>query len=177
MSRTSGFTLLELMVAISVAAVLLTMGVPSFTSTIRQNCAVSGANALLGVLTLARSEALKRGGHVTVCKSGDGHACARGSSVSWTQGFLIFAETGAIGTLEAGEDVIAAQMPMNTCGSVSTNSYANYISFDENGKANTNGSFFIRAQGDGSVNRTVSVFVSRVRVCDSAHEKNCKAPP
>ncbi len=60
MNAERGFTLLELIVTVVVASILLTVAVPSFTTLIRSNRAASEANALLTMLTLARSEAIKR---------------------------------------------------------------------------------------------------------------------
>ena len=61
-----GFTLLELMVAIAVLAILATVGVPSFRALIQNNRVTTQANELVSALSFARTEAVKRGRDVEV---------------------------------------------------------------------------------------------------------------
>lgn len=56
----AGFTLLELLIAITVAGVALAIAVPSFTSIITSNQLSSTANELVGALNQARIQAIKR---------------------------------------------------------------------------------------------------------------------
>ena len=72
----SGFTLVELMVTLAVAAILMALAVPSFTSVINGNRLTSTANELVSSLQLARSEALRRNTQVRVCRSLNGTSCA-----------------------------------------------------------------------------------------------------
>lgn len=64
LSRTEGFTLIELMVTIAVAAVLLAVAVPSFRHLIISNRLTTAANDVITSVTLARSEAIKRNANV-----------------------------------------------------------------------------------------------------------------
>ena len=61
-----GFTLLELMVAIAVLAVLATVGVPSFRDLIQNNRITTQTNELVTALSFARAEAIKRGQTIQV---------------------------------------------------------------------------------------------------------------
>lgn len=177
MARNRGFTLLELMVAVAVGAILLTLGVPSFSASVRQNCVVSGANAFLATLTLARSEALSRDTTVSICKSSDGLHCARGTGTSWNQGFLMFADPDGNGRQTATEPLITAASPSIACGHMKTNRYSNYISFGSDGKANADGSFFVIADGADDINRAIVVFLGRVRICNAQSGGTCPPVP
>lgn len=59
-ANSGGFTLLELMVAIAVLAILLAVGLPSYQSLREDNALVGAARVLYADIQLARSEAVKR---------------------------------------------------------------------------------------------------------------------
>ncbi len=102
-----GFTLIELMVTLAVAAILLTVGVPSFRATVENNRLTTAANELVSALNLARSEAIKRGVRVTVCKSADGATCT--TSGDWEQGWIVFVDLNGDGIFDDDGDTIPCE--------------------------------------------------------------------
>lgn len=82
-----GFTLIELMVTVSVAAVLLAVAAPSFNSVVINNRLSGYANSWVASAQLARSEAIKRNSPVTLCRSANGSTCA--ASGTWDQGWVV----------------------------------------------------------------------------------------
>jgi len=104
MRTQTGFTLIELMVTIAVVAILLTVGVPSFRSLTQNNRMSTQANELMAALTLARSEAVKRGASVTICSSADQASCA--GSNNWATGWIVFSDSNADATVDAGETIV-----------------------------------------------------------------------
>lgn len=101
MANWNGFTLIELMVTIAIAAILLTVGVPSFVSTVQNNRMVASLNDLVTDLNLARSEAVTRGVRVTACRSSDGQTCNTGNG-DWSQGWIVFSDPNNSGAFENG---------------------------------------------------------------------------
>ena len=69
MNRKAGFTLIELIITVALAAIIVTIGIPSFRTAILNNSRTAQVNEFVGVLNLARSEAAKRGLRVTICRS------------------------------------------------------------------------------------------------------------
>ncbi len=61
-----GFTAIELMVAISIAAILIIIGVPLLTSHLEANKLKASANLLSQQLRYAKSEAIRRNANITV---------------------------------------------------------------------------------------------------------------
>ena len=67
--KTQGFTLIELMVVITVLAILVTVGVPSFTQSIKSNRLSATTNDLVSLINYARAESARRGVDVTITAS------------------------------------------------------------------------------------------------------------
>lgn len=91
-NKAVGFTLVELLVTLSVVAILLTLGVGGFRTLIANVKMTNAANSLIGHLQFARSEAVKRGAEVSLCPSTDGTSCVAGSDGSWETGYLVRVE-------------------------------------------------------------------------------------
>jgi type IV fimbrial biogenesis protein FimT len=89
MNRLSlGFTLIELMVAITVGGILLSLAVPAFSGFLHEDRNIGQVNSLVGSLNYARSEAVKRAtpAGVTVCPSTDGQTC---TGTAWSSGWIV----------------------------------------------------------------------------------------
>ena len=87
--KSLGFTLIEVMVTMSVAAVLTATAVPAFRSFLQNDRAMTQSTSLVLSLNVARSEAIKQdiSGGVSVCPSTDGLTCS-GASM-WEQGWIV----------------------------------------------------------------------------------------
>jgi type IV fimbrial biogenesis protein FimT len=89
-NQAPGLTLIELLVTLTVAALLLTVGAPSFAQLIDKVAVRAESNRLLSALMLARSEAVTRNGPVSVCPSSyesSGHALCSGKLAD---GWMVF---------------------------------------------------------------------------------------
>ena len=89
-SRGQGFTLVELVTTLAVAGILLSLAVPSFSQFVKNNRLITQANDFVTALNVARSEAIRRGNRVTLCKSSNQVSCA--GAGSWDQGWIIFVD-------------------------------------------------------------------------------------
>lgn len=117
---------------LTVAALVLTIGIPSFRELLLDTRLTTQLNHFNGVLLLARSEALRRGVRVTLCRSADGVRC--GSGVGWEQGWLLFTDSAANGQLD-GDDVLLQRQTAFASGTTLRGNLrvANYISFTPDG--------------------------------------------
>jgi len=103
-SPQAGFTLIELMTVIVIAAVLAAAALPSFFDAIERNRIVSQNNELLATFAFARSEAIKRNGTVGVCAL---NAALTGCATdNWNRGWLVWADTDRSATFNAGDEVL-----------------------------------------------------------------------
>lgn len=83
----AGVTLIEMLVALAIAAILASMAVPSFSRFINDTRQSSTVTQLMSDLNRARSEAVKRGQRVLVCARASDTACAM--NLNWQNGWLV----------------------------------------------------------------------------------------
>ncbi len=143
MNGHSGFTLLELIVTLALAAIVLTLGVPSLQEWIRNNRFLTDVDALVVALQLTRSEAVKRGVRVTLYKSANGTSCAHDGG--YEQGWIVFVDPNNNATVDADEEVIHAfeAIAAGTGTTLTGNQpVAKYVSYTADGVARlTSGAF------------------------------------
>ncbi len=131
-SSERGVTLIELLVALSILAILLAVGVPALSQFSVNSRLSHYANSIFSDLALARSEAIKRNRRVVLCKSSDGLTCT--NTGDWSQGWIVFADPDNDGNRDGG-DLIIHKMPASAPGYrlMGNSQIDNYVSYDSQG--------------------------------------------
>lgn len=106
----TGFTAIELIVVVSIVAVLATLAAPSFAPLIDSWRVRQATEQLQSTLYYARSEAIKRGGRVAIQKlPNNANGCTTASSTGikdWDCGWFVCADTNGNGTCNATDPVL-----------------------------------------------------------------------
>lgn len=130
----AGFTLIELLVSLAVLGILAAVVVPGLAQFGHAARMSMLGNRFLGDLAHARSEAIKRGKRVVVCKSINGVVCT--TTGHWDGGWMVFEDSNNNGRREATEtrlSVVEAQPPgWRVKG---TFSGAHYVSYHPMGRS------------------------------------------
>ncbi len=162
-----GLTIIELLVALMVVSILMTVGAPAMGNFIKNNRLSQSSFDVLGTINLARSEAVKRRVRVILCRSADSTAASPtcgGSTSIWTTGWLIFASGDNNNTYENGTDTLLGIGVVSADGvAVKSNSTSN-INLEYNPDGTTN-------EGGGT---------ARFAICDTrggANGKQINVPP
>ncbi len=103
MKREHGFTLIELMVTLAIAAILLMVGVPSMRDLILNNRLTAATNTFRSSLNIVRSEAIKQGRDATLCVSSDSATCT--GETDWSLGWIAWVDRDNSGAPSADEIV------------------------------------------------------------------------
>jgi type IV fimbrial biogenesis protein FimT len=128
-----GFSLIELMVTIAIAAILLAIAAPSFDSVAQSMKLTSYANSLVASIQLARSEAIKRNAVVSLCVSSNGSTCETGG---WEQGWIVMCNSTDNTTCDpagANTIVIESQPAVSSGWKITESSTLASISFQPTG--------------------------------------------
>ena len=135
----SGFTLIELMVTLTIAATLAAVAVPTVQSFLRSNELSAASSELLTAINTARVEAMKTGQSTMVVPVDNG--------ASWSEGWVVFVDKNRNQTYSSGTDTVLAQHgAMASYFSVAGNGTATgtvpYILFNASGYAKTKADAF-----------------------------------
>ncbi len=105
MKMNNGFTLTELMVTLAIIAIVATVSGPSFSDMIKNNRLTTQANEFISDLNVTRSEAVKRGTSVIMCRSTDSATCDTDGTRAkqWEHGWLVYADMNGNGSLDSTE--------------------------------------------------------------------------
>ena len=141
-SRRAGFTLIELMVTLSMAAILMAIAIPNIRNFLRNNRLTSGVNDLLHSIQVARTEAIKRQqGNVVVCGTTDPAAGTAALTCTYNtfRGWFVFQDTNGNWQRDAGEPVIETHTLIDASVTVKPDANSDIVSFGPSGFANPAG--------------------------------------
>lgn len=161
--KARGFTLLELMIVIFIAAIILGLGIPSFQRTMQHNRMSGSTNNVIGSMHMARSEAIKSRVPVTVCASNNPLAvaptCAVGGNIT---GWVVFVDDADIDgdtfpdgniVIDVGERILQqnAALPAQITNRLNNSAF---VSFGPNG---------FRRDGPGALQSTTMMLFCDAR--------------
>ncbi len=159
---THGFTLIELLITIAIAGILLGVGVPSFSTAVKESRISSQYNTMVGSLYMARSEAVKGSSEVTVCPRESAGAKQCGDKQDWKNGWLVFIDRTTVqgeatANVDATDEIIAVETSLNGGNTIMA------ISSPTNTAANAAQVGFVRYLQTGGAQWSTGTVV----VCDS----------
>ncbi len=122
MKHRRGYTLIEVMVVVSIIAILTALAAPSFVRTVRSTTISNSVNSFMSDMRYARSESIRRGASVVMCRSNAPEAtsptCGSGSGIDvdgdglgdgWASGWIVFEDLDGDGTKDANEPVFKVE--------------------------------------------------------------------
>lgn len=182
--RERGFTLIELMTAIAIAAVLLLVAVPSFVKFQRNSELTSATNSFVGALNVARGEAMKRGMNSMIIPN---------TGTDWDSGWTVFVDSDRSSSYDANTDItVLKQDPLpsyfSTTGRTGSGDAAEYVMFDPSGYSKTVGSAAFQSltltigrndlsgtDKDEQSRLLVVAMTGRIRACRPSTDTTCVA--
>lgn len=140
---TKGLTLIELVVAVAIFAVLASLAAPNLKSFMRSNRLTSATNDLASSLNIVRSEAVKRSTSIKLCISDATQSDCNTGSSNWEDGWIAFVDTNDSDTVNSGETVLRVNAALGGGTTVRSEQFPSTITFNSDGSAEAIGSFRI----------------------------------
>ncbi|MDH3334412.1 MAG: GspH/FimT family pseudopilin [Gammaproteobacteria bacterium] len=158
MRTEKGFTLIELMIAVGLTGLLLSMAVPAldiFVSNARQTGAI---NDFVSSIHQARSTAVTTNTRVTICPSAGGTNC---EAVGWNAGWIVFSDPDSDRNVDNGERIIGTAGSLDGL-TIQSAEFGTFLMYRPNGRvmnASLNGSSgsFIVCDGRGADHAKVMI--------------------
>tara|TARA_R100001143_G_scaffold63457_2_gene70622 strand:+ start:899 stop:1513 length:615 start_codon:yes stop_codon:yes gene_type:complete len=155
-----GYTMMEILMVIAVAAILVAVAVPSLEDTVSRNARDSIQLDLMSSLALARSQAVTLSATVSVCHSSNQSTCSNTTGSDWNQGWLVFSDFDADGVVDSGDgdeilrinvpgsDIVTIEL-MNSSNATISNEM---VQFDDDGfLANSIGGAYFKFCGSDNI--------------------------
>jgi type IV fimbrial biogenesis protein FimT len=153
-----GFTLLELIISLSVIVLLVTVALPNFQGIMQRNRVTTKLNEILTAMNLARSEAITGGVVAGACPSLDGVAC---DADRWDVGWIVWVDDNANSAFDANEvarvNNLAAAASDGQLQVFAQNNIRNGISFSPLGTPIQGASFLLLRERNLGVNVHIHV--------------------
>jgi type IV fimbrial biogenesis protein FimT len=159
----SGFSLIELMAVLAIAAILLMIGIPGFGSLIQHQRMTATVNEFFAAINLTRSEAIKRGVRVDLMPAG-------GES-DWAKGWVIFVDKNNNREQDAGDEIIFSHGPVPGGIAIEPRfggSAVKYLAY--NGTGHTQAGSFSFSQNREVMRKIIINFLGRPRACNPKTE-------
>jgi type IV fimbrial biogenesis protein FimT len=135
-----GFSLIELMVTLTIVGIATSVAIPNYRSMVENAAVGTQASVVVDNMAYARSEAVKRNGRVTMCRSADGASCTTAGAGDWRAGWIIFVDNGTAATVDGTDTVLRVQGLLPGAGQVlGTGGASDYISYVSNGQTSLAG--------------------------------------
>jgi type IV fimbrial biogenesis protein FimT len=181
--RARGFTAVELMIVVALAAILLMVAAPGLVSIRRNSELAAAANALVAAINTGRSEAMKRGVTAYAVPT-DGH--------DWSGGVTVFVDKNMDQSFTPGVDQVVFTLPafpayFSVTGTGTAAGPGAYISYDGSGYAKTKSGGFgaltlsiarndvNAAQANAQTRRIIIASTGRLRSCRPDQDATCTA--
>lgn len=163
MTQGKGFSLIELLVTISLFAVLTSVALPSLQALFQRNKATNSANLLLTHIQLARIRAVMDNVTVVICPTVDSISCAA-STDAWSKGWLVYKDLDYQQPPHVDADDILITTHNNNGSDASLHTTLSHIRFSPSGTAR-NGTIVICPDGAAQHARAIIIsIVGRARV-------------
>lgn len=159
----AGLTIVELMIAMAVIAIVVSLGVPHLPGVVGNNRLTAQINTLSNHLAYARSEAVKTGTPVTVTAT---------NGANWQDGWTVWVDTNQSGLMDAGEELRIGE-PFGAQSVLTPDNGTDFITYNGTGALDSGSVTFTLCNSTSPYGKQLKMTGSgRGRLADSKYQ-NC----
>lgn len=169
-SKQTAFSLVELLISLSVIAILLSLGTPLFSGLINSQRQAAHTNQLIRALNFARTTAVTNNVMVSLC-TGKTHCIKR---PNWHTNFIIFTDKNRNGLLDQDDELLREETLHESYSWVWSNfRKQRHMSYRTNGTTHSLNGTFTLCENATPVRRAIVNATGRVRLAAAKSVNNC----
>lgn len=156
MSKVKGFTVIDLMITLSLVSIVLGFSVPSFTTMADKASLRNATTQVVHSVAVAREYAIINNSYTSICPTEDGISCVK----KWNRRFMVYEDLNGNGKQEGNETKVVFIYDVSNKWNVAWKAFGrkSQITFTPEGfTAHQNGSFTICPANKIELGRTVIV--------------------
>ena len=135
MSRSNGFSLLDLLITLAIASILITSGAGTIRL-LRDTFQTVEVNTFVSLLNMARSAAITRQRDIVFCPSSDGRRCSAATDFTWWHnGALLFSDDNGNHKLDTTDVVLRWHVPDDAQLRIKSSRHRSRVVYQPNGFA------------------------------------------
>jgi len=167
MNRLAGFTLMELIIAIAILAIIIAFAIPAYAGAMARANMGAAEAAIFNSVNNATNFSFIGGTRVVLCPSSNGIVCE--NSFDWSRGWLVFEDKNANRERDSDDRKLASVEEISPDLHILTSEGRTRIAF-QSGGGNFGSNAHFKLCDHRSPQRARSLFLSntgRIRVADS----------
>jgi len=171
LTRTRGFTLVEMLMAIAIGAMLLSYALPGWMDFVRNQRLKAAQASLTASLAYARGYAIKKHAYVVMCP-GNATGCSGGTD--WHNGWVAFEDHNRNRRKDAGETMISQESSLGNDIQIHSSSQRRILRFTSLGfSPGSNASLWLCDARGHAQGRSV-ILANSGRIRQQNHTSRCR---
>jgi len=174
--KENGFTLIELIITLTVVGILTAIAVPAFRQFVESSRLTTATNDFIGDLSLARVEAMKRGtgSQTVVCASSNGTSC---TGSAWQAGWIIFVDADVSGNFNTGDTSLKIHEALPASLTATTSPTTSTLTFNGMGSMVTSLTYLQFTSANINQQRVICLSGGTGRAMVAAHNSTAACGP